>query len=795
MQKSRISLRFCFAYLALSVLVAEFLLFLSLPYTQSGFRIITLDSCFTVSNISKGSPAWDAGIRKGDSFLEINGTSIEMANAPMSKESVYQLYSSFYAYDTLITMVKTDGSEVQLIIPSDVSIWKKCANACSNNLITFLVGFLFIVLAILCRPFFSYSPDAGSCISFLYSCGICIVNKLAYVSNPVWYSNLNLVLYEISACSIATSTLYSVRHFLRISSASHRSIRIHTLATLIPRVFLVFTLVTHYFSPVSIYDSVLYHCCEGLLIISLLYMAFAFLWLLRHIPRQSSILLRFFLLALIFCILPLVVYQAQHFKANMEWVVASQSFYEAVPLLFAPIAVLCAFIQSKTFSFDVYSGRIMNIWCCFISELLILLLLNPGLTSSSNVFIGLLIFTPLVFVLLENSLYAFLFPVIEKREENLQLLENKVFLSTDSQAIFSETAEWIRMVLQPSCICFYRILKNEPPLQLYQLGSGNAESDERMMKCMLDDRLRHPKKKDRVINHLAYGFSVPLYRGHDLYGYLCIGNRTVQEPYRIPGSFSTSEVRLIQDVARILMEAVMMSDMRQSRKRSYELSESNDELTREIGTKERQILRLQDKTVLGMAVMVESRDNSTGGHIKRTCAAVHVFSDRLLEQPWCTKNRDWFDMVVRAAILHDLGKIAVDDRILRKEGPFTPEEYAEMKKHTLEGARVVETVLEDVENDEFKQIAVNIAHYHHEKWDGTGYPEGLIGPEIPLEARIMAFADVFDALVSKRCYKDAFSFDRAYSIIENDLGSHFDPVLGKVFLECIPLLKNLYAAK
>lgn len=134
--------------------------------------------------------------------------------------------------------------------------------------------------------------------------------------------------------------------------------------------------------------------------------------------------------------------------------------------------------------------------------------------------------------------------------------------------------------------------------------------------------------------------------------------------------------------------------------------------------------------------------------------------------------------------MHDLGKIAVDDNILRKPGRYTPEEYEEMKKHSEMGAQVVRMVLEHVEDAEFLETAVNVAHYHHEKWDGSGYPCGLSGENIPMEARIMALADVFDALVSKRCYKEAFGYDRAFAIIEESLGTHFDAKLGRVFLEC-----------
>ena len=142
--------------------------------------------------------------------------------------------------------------------------------------------------------------------------------------------------------------------------------------------------------------------------------------------------------------------------------------------------------------------------------------------------------------------------------------------------------------------------------------------------------------------------------------------------------------------------------------------------------------------------------------------------------------------------MHDLGKIAVKDEVLTKKGKYTPAEYAEMKKHPAEGAKIVRSILTGVEDDDFVNIAENVAHYHHEKWNGEGYPEGLKKEEIPVEARIMALADVFDALVSKRYYKDAYSYDVAFGIIQDSLGSHFDPELGKVFIKCRRELEGLY---
>ena len=223
------------------------------------------------------------------------------------------------------------------------------------------------------------------------------------------------------------------------------------------------------------------------------------------------------------------------------------------------------------------------------------------------------------------------------------------------------------------------------------------------------------------------------------------------------------------------------------------LADTFNEMTAVLNEKTRRILKIQNSIITGMAAMVESRDNSTGGHIKRTSECVKIFIIELKNTDCYRNLSDSFcQSVIKAAPMHDLGKIAVDDAILRKPGKFTDEEYEQMKQHSAEGARIIENVLSEVNDIEFKKIAMNIAHFHHEKYNGQGYPNGLREKQIPLEARIMALADVFDALVSKRCYKDTFSYDKAFAIIEDSLGSHFDPNLGKIFISCRQKLENLY---
>ncbi len=217
-----------------------------------------------------------------------------------------------------------------------------------------------------------------------------------------------------------------------------------------------------------------------------------------------------------------------------------------------------------------------------------------------------------------------------------------------------------------------------------------------------------------------------------------------------------------------------------------------ESLKREVERQTKRAKSMQMSTILGMASMIESRDNSTGGHINRTSACVALFVEHLRKIDDYNMSENFWDSVINAAPLHDLGKIAVDDAILRKPSGLTEEEYDKMRIHAEYGAKVMSKVLEDVDDKEFVSVATNVAHYHHEKYNGTGYPDRLRGENIPFEARIMALADVFDALASRRYYKEPMSYDEAFEIIRSELGHHFDPHLGRIFISLKDEIINLY---
>lgn len=222
------------------------------------------------------------------------------------------------------------------------------------------------------------------------------------------------------------------------------------------------------------------------------------------------------------------------------------------------------------------------------------------------------------------------------------------------------------------------------------------------------------------------------------------------------------------------------------------LGNSNSRLESIVKTNATHLHAVQEQMIVGMASMVESRDSNTGGHIKRTSQVISILVDELRKNPDEKYDESFYDALIKSAPMHDLGKIAIDDAILRKPGRFTPEEYDTMKTHPEKGAAIVENLLAQIEKPDFVQIAKNIANFHHERYDGKGYPYGLKGTQIPFEARVMAVADVYDALVSKRCYKEKFSFADAYDIIESGMGSQFDPSLRDLFKNARPKLEEYY---
>ena len=231
----------------------------------------------------------------------------------------------------------------------------------------------------------------------------------------------------------------------------------------------------------------------------------------------------------------------------------------------------------------------------------------------------------------------------------------------------------------------------------------------------------------------------------------------------------------------LLLKRIELILLFESQKR--EIAEFTDNLQQIVDAKTRMVVELQNAVLKTMAELVECRDTVTGAHIDRTQRYLRILLDEVLEQEVYKKETSSWDitLVLPSAQLHDVGKIAISDNILNKPGKLTDEEFEAIKSHPVFGKKVIERIEKSTADRRFLKYAKAFAISHHEKWDGSGYPDRLKEDEIPLQGRILAIVDVFDALVSERSYKKAFTHEEAVKIIVDGSGKHFDPALVDVF--------------
>jgi len=240
---------------------------------------------------------------------------------------------------------------------------------------------------------------------------------------------------------------------------------------------------------------------------------------------------------------------------------------------------------------------------------------------------------------------------------------------------------------------------------------------------------------------------------------------------------------LIKPFDRILLEARIKSSAK-GKLLHDQLIHYKQDLERKVEERTQQVVLTQQVTVFSLAKLAESRDNETGDHLERMRSYARILSEEFADmEKYQGKLHDNFvDEIYQSTPLHDIGKVGIPDRILLKPGKLTPEEFGIMKHHSQIGGDTLKAADAEAGRDSFLAMGRDIAYYHHEKWDGSGYPFGLSGTDIPLAARIAALADVYDALSSKRPYKEPFSHEKSKAIILEGRGSHFDPDVVDAFL-------------
>ena len=255
----------------------------------------------------------------------------------------------------------------------------------------------------------------------------------------------------------------------------------------------------------------------------------------------------------------------------------------------------------------------------------------------------------------------------------------------------------------------------------------------------------------------------------------------ITKPFQPPLLLKRIEVHLLVEDQKKTVEQLAAN-----------LKKFNIDLQKLVDEKTQNVLTLQSALLKTMAELVECRDNITGDHIERTQQGIKIILEEMEKSNIYADETNGWDMalLLQSCQLHDVGKISIDDNILKKPGKLNDEEFESMKQHTSFGERIIEKIQTLAEESDFLKYAKIFAANHHEKWDGSGYPRGLKEYEIPLLGRIMAIVDVYDALISERPYKKAFTHEEAVKIITENSGKHFDPTLVEVFIRSAEQFRN-----
>jgi len=241
----------------------------------------------------------------------------------------------------------------------------------------------------------------------------------------------------------------------------------------------------------------------------------------------------------------------------------------------------------------------------------------------------------------------------------------------------------------------------------------------------------------------------------------------------------------------ILLKRVEIHLLLQSQKDT--ISDYNKKLLDLVSLRTEDIAALQDAVIMWAAEVIEFRDSETGQHVERVQKYLELMLNAMMVNDLYSPEVITWDAeaLIKSAMLHDVGKINIRDDILFKQSKLTDDEYIKMKSHSLFGKTLLEKLEQKVPNQKFLEYAITLAHWHHERWDGRGYPDGLKGDEIPLQARMMALADVYDALITERPYKKAFSHEEAMNIITEGRGAQFDPELANLFISLSDAIKRI----
>lgn len=739
------------------LLFFQFFYSVNQPVSNLGISVDFSDSNFYVYKSIKGTPAWEAGIHENTHYYSLNGITVSdivEAQEKLSQIEFINRFSNFLHFGQQLTFTNYFGEERSFTL-SKLSFHKRIKSTTFFIKFKFFVALFLILSGIFIVLFLPTEKNTTDLVYALYFIGVTTANLFDSELSSSSYLAICTILRDFGLFLTFTCIF---EYFSKIFEYSHRK-NFFKVLKFIPATIFAIKYIHILIFKWNIYNNV-YSIIESIsvTIFCTLFIS-VFLYVVFKFPKNLTVTFKFFILGLALAVTPLLIDHIFFIIAKRNFMSDTEKVYNVIPFLMLPLMLLLAILQSRNLIRSKYVISVTTFLVYAIFSLpIFLMLINYLHLIDIRLFSVLTIFiSPLLLYLIYKTIIKFFSLDTSGNEIILDSYRALIASITDTYLLHEVTTKEINKMLDCSYIFYY---KKSPEGRWDNLYTWGKITEENMLA-----KLSESCTKKRVAFYKDGSFSIPILRENKPSGVIYIGPKKNGDHY-LPG-----EHIVIEQMIRIF--------------HSHYLMYTNNQLFTELKDKNERLTRMQEGTILSMANLIESRDGGTGAHVKRTAEYSVLICRRAIEKGLFKEELDeaYVDRIYKAAPMHDIGKIVVSDAVLKKPGKLTAEEFEQMKQHTTEGERIVKEVLVTSDDKEYIKMTSDIAMYHHEKWNGAGYPAGLKETEIPLCARILAIADVFDALVSPRCYKEPMPPEMAFSIIKEDAGKHFDPVLADIFLE------------
>lgn len=735
----------------------EFLCALNQPFNSLGLTINFYEEYFVIDKVVKGTPAEQAGITNKDVYKSINNVTLDEIveyRKSVSEETYKNHFSTFFNFGQDIVLENFDGS-YQTIKLEKLPLIQRIKTTSFFVKMKFAIALLMMLSGLLIILFLENDKKIYPLIYCIFFIGLATVNLFDSEFSSKSYGQLVAVFLDIGIFLTFTAMF---NYFSKIFSYAKR-LNLFRFIRLIPLAILVVKYVHILIFRWDLVDNPLYDL-NGVFVSAFCFIIIIlFFYITITFPKNITASFKFFLLGLVFAVIPLLLNHLTYLLNHSIFMTERDKIVSTFAFIFLPFMQILAVLQNKNIIrtqrvawITTYFAHIVLTFPAFIS---LYELLSEGNLEHFAIVYALSL--PLIFSFIHKIVIKFFSLDTMENTKKLESYIRLISPISDNQELHEVTTREIVKILDCSYIFFYKRNEFNVWENWYTWGSISKKEKE--------DKLEEAKTKTRIAFYKDGSFSIPILREEQTSGVIYVGHKKNGDFY-LPG------------------EHVLIADMIKAFHKHY-LMYTNNYLIQELKLKNNKVMQMQESTILSMANLIESRDGGTGAHVKRT-AEYSVLIAKAAKAKGLFKDEiddSFIELINKAAPMHDIGKIVVPDNILKKPGRFTDDEFDIMKLHTTEGERIVKDVLLNAEDEEYISMTSEIAMHHHEKWNGSGYPKGLKENQIPLCARILAIADVFDALVSPRCYKEPMDPEKAFSIIKEDAGKHFDPVLAEVFLE------------